>query len=268
LIYVGIALLVVTAILFFVRRGQIGSLRQVMGTETSTVEELSRLSTGVAEEIGEAGRFLQYSEVKGIARCDSPLSAEISGQNVVHYKTLVSQEYEETYYERDSQTGREERRTRRNSETVASSERSAEFWVEDATGRIRVIPAGASFDTLTSVDRFEPGPPSSGASVSLGGIQINLGGALATSNRQVLGLRYHEDVIPVDARVYVIGEATTRSGELAIQMPTGKDQRFMISVRTEEEIVRSARNAVTWLTYGSIATGCLGVVLVVLGIIR
>ena len=267
MLYVGIALLVVAAILLVIRRGQVGSLRQVMATETSTVESLRQLSSGVAEEIGEADQFHQYSEVKGIARCDSPLAAEVSGQSVVYYQTSVSQEYEETYWDRDSQTGRQERRTRRGSDVVASNERRAEFWVEDATGRIRVIPEGASFDTVKSVDRFESGPPSSGASISLGGISIDLGGVLATSNRRVLGLRYRENVVPVDARVYVLGEASTRSGELAIQMPGDQDRRFLISVKSEEEIVRSTKRTVTWLTYGSAFAGGLGAVLAVLGLV-
>lgn len=270
MIYVGIALLVVTAVLAFIRVRQVRSLREVKATETSTVDDLRRLADGVAEEVGEPNRFHQYSEVKGIARCDAPLSAELSGQKAVYYKSEVIREYEESYWEHDSKTGRNERRTRRGSETLASNERSVDFQVEDVTGRLLVIPSGASFETVKSVDRFESGAPNAGASITLGSFTLDLGEvfSLSSSGRRTLGFRYREGIVPVDARVYILGEASTESGALAIQTPGEKGRRFLVSVRSEEEIVRSAENAIRWLTFGSVSCGALGVVIFILGFIN
>jgi hypothetical protein len=178
----------------------------------------------------------------------------------VQYSMRVTREYEEEYWETDSE-GRRVRRTRRGSETVASNSRSVPFFVRDSSGKIRVIPEGASFVAEKSVSRFEPGE-THGDQLRIGSLNIAIG-ALG-SGRRTIGYRYEEDLVPVGKDIYVLGEANDRGGALAVSKPERKDAKFIISLKSEEQLVRGAKGAVTGLGIGAIAALAVGAVLVVL----
>ena len=75
--------------------------------------------------------------------------------------------------------------SRRRERTVSDDEHSVPFYVEDATGRMRVRPDGAEVDAEKVVDRFED--------------------AEAGFFSSKLGDRYVEEILAVDAPVYVLG---------------------------------------------------------------
>lgn len=104
---------------------------------------------------------------------------------------------------------------------------STPFEVEDATGRIRVNPNGARIDPILVVNKFKRKSASKGT-------------------------YYIEQIIPVDRSVYVIGEATDSSGELMIQEPSEKGQPFVITLESEEELVRYTATKIKALLIGAI----------------
>jgi hypothetical protein len=230
-------------------------------TDTSTAADLRSLADSVAKEIG-AGSFNQVTEVKGAVECDTPLKGELSGLPCVHYAMSVVREWEETVRKTDSE-GRHTQETRKGSDTVASNTRSVRFRVKDATGAVDVDPTGAKIDGEKAVSQFQPGESSSG-SLELGGFRINLPGALGAGGRRTLGYRYTETVIPVGAQVYVLGEAVDAGGALAVKKPAKKDARFLISMRSEEELVRKAGSAVKGLSIAAAVCAAVGIALAVL----
>jgi hypothetical protein len=232
MVVVGVVLLVVAGVLLLIRRSRQSKLRRITGTETSTAKELAELASSVSQELGGRTGFSQAAEVKGLAKCDSPLTSEVASQSCVYYDMRVTREYEETYYETDSQSGRRVQKTRRSSDTVAQNSQRVSFWVEDRTGRIKVDPSGADLDSVQVVDRFEPAP--SGGTISFGGFALDVGVlALGTgSGTRTLGYRFRESILPVDRQVYVLGEATDSPGELTIQAPRDKGRPFIISLKS------------------------------------
>jgi len=230
-------------------------------TDTSTAADLQRLADSVAKEIG-AGSFNQVTEVKGAVECDSPLTGELSGKPCVHYAMSVVREWEETVWKTDSQ-GRRTQETHKGSDTVASNTRGVRFRVKDATGAVDVDPAGAKIDGEKAVAQFQPGE-ASGGSLVLGGFRVSLPGFLGTGGRRTLGYRYTETILPVGAQVYVLGEAVDAGGTLAVKKPAKKDARFLISVRSEEELVRKAGSAATGLSIAAAACAVVGIALAAL----
>ena len=72
--------------------------------------------------------------------------------------------------------------------------------------------------------------------------------AVTTNNRSILGFRYKETHLPLDAEIYVLGVAG-KDRCIGAPEPGAKGQRFLISVNSEE--ARAASSATR-------ADGCSG----------
>jgi hypothetical protein len=261
-IVAGIALIALGVGLIIARSVQSNKLLQIKGTETSRAGELAEVAGEVAKEMG-AGSFNQTVEVKGKAVCDEPLTSELAKAACVFYAMRVTREYEETFWETDA-NGHRMQRTRRGQEIVAQNTRSAPFRIDDGSGNILIRPDGAQFVPEKAFSQFQPGE-AQGTTLTFGGLSINLGG-LNLGGRRTLGYRYEEDIIPLGRDLYVLGEAADSGGELAVQKPHDKKTRFIISCKSEEELVRSTTTAIIALLISGIIAGIGGVTLLVLAL--
>jgi len=248
--------------MYFGSQSQKKKLDIIKGTETSTAAALKDIASSVAKDIG-AGSFNQIVEVKGKIECDQPLASELSQTPCVHYSMKIDREWEETYWDTDSE-GHRTQKTRRGSDNVSSNTRSIPFLVRDATGTIKVDPTGASIDSEKVFSRFDPGEIS-GGSIRIGRFALNLASNLMGGGRRTLGYRYEESAVPLGRDIYVLGEAVDSSGELRIQNPSQKGGKFIVSLKSEEQLVKSAGSATRGLMIGGCVAAALGVVLVILG---
>jgi hypothetical protein len=235
------------------------------GTETSSAAELRSLAKAVAAEIG-PGSFNQIVEVKGTSRCEQPLLAELSGLPCVYYSMKVTREYEETCWETDSR-GDKVSRQKRASEVVAQNTRSCSFEVDDGTGRVQVEPSEAAITAEKVCERFERGEPDSG-SLSLPHARLCAGSAIIQEGQRTVGYRYEESLVAVGVSIYVVGEATDRPGQVVIRKPAKGGGNFLVSVKSEEELTRSATSAATWLAIGAVASAVVGAALLIVGFLR
>lgn len=263
MLYVGIVLLVVCACLLLWRRSRQARLLAILDTETSTVKEITELGAYVRQGLDGHTGFSRAVELKGIVRCDNPITSEVAKQPCVYYSMTVTREYEETYTETDSQNNQHQR-TKHGSDTVASNSRRVPFWVEDETGRLPVDPQGAEIDSVQVEDRYEPAGQLQ-LGLTLGGINLSFGSAGV--GRNTLGYRYRESLLPPDRQVFVLGEASDSSGTLTVQKPQKKGGKFIISLKSEEQLVAGSKQTITWLLYGGVACGALGVVTIVAGLV-
>jgi hypothetical protein len=263
-IVIGIALIAVGVGLVIARSVQANKLLQIKGTETSRVKDLADLAAEVAGEMGGGSSFNQITEIKGKAVSDVPLTSELAGAACVYYSMRVTREYEETYWETDS-NGNRMQRTRRGQEVVAQNVRSAPFQADDGSGRILIRPDGALIVAEKAFSQFQPGE-ARGTTLTFGGLSINIGG-LNLGGRRTLGYRYEEELIPLGRELYILGEAVDSGGVLAVQKPGDKKSKFIISCKSEEELVRSTTSAITALLITGLIAGAGGVVMLVLSLI-
>jgi hypothetical protein len=233
----------------------------IQSTETSTAKALKEEAASVAAEIGK-GSFNQITEVKGECICDQPLTSELAQRPCVYYTMKVTREYEEEYWDTDS-NGHRVRRTRRSSENVASNTNGTPFYIQDATGKIRVDPTGASPVAEKVLSRFEPRESVESGRFRLGSFLMNTVMS-SMSGRRTLGYRYEEEIIPVGRILYVLGEAVDRNGEVTVMKPADKKTQFIVSVKSEEELVSGAQSAAKWLFVGSVASVIIGAAFFVL----
>jgi hypothetical protein len=261
MVIVGIILIALGIVLLIVRRNAQGRLLEIQATPTSPVQDILQSHRDVADELGSGG-FSQLVEVKGTIGCGQPITAELSGEPCVYYSMSVEERYEETYQEEDSE-GRVRTATRTGSNTVAGNSRSTRFHVDDGTGKIVVDPEGATIHPHQTLDRYEPAI--GGPEISFGSFSFSPG--MAHGGRQVLGYNYAESILPIGQRVYVIGEASDSDGDLVIRKPREKGKPFIVSLKSEEEIVGSHRSSTKWYMIGAIAAFAIGAVLMVLGMV-
>jgi len=71
----------------------------------------------------------------------------------------------------------------------------------------------------------------------------------------------------VDRDIFVIGEAADADRTLEIRKPSEKGKKFMISIKSEEELKRSLQGSMTASLIGGIVLGIGGIVVVALKII-
>jgi len=188
----------------------------------------------------------QLVEVAGTLRCAKPLKSELAGHPCAYFQARV-----ERSYEHDEQDANGGWRTEERSEALASAVRATPFFVEDGTGRVRVMPDGAEVDAQRVFDRFEERPP--GGRIRFGGavVDVNYGG-------RTLGYRYREEILPIDAPVYVLGTVEDGGG-IARPAQGTRGAGFIISYRSEEALSRSYQGdrVFMWAGYGAVALGGL-----------
>jgi len=250
----GLVFLAIAAGLFAAGRSQKRKLEVLEKTETLTTADLKSRAAAQA-----GGRnFRQLAEVKGKIECAAPLSAELSGTPCVHYSMRVTREFEETTFETDPD-GNQIRKTRRGSDTVAENTRSVPFEVVDPSGRIQVDPNGAAMTADNVLSRFDPAD-SYGRAPSLGSFALDARRLPPSDpNRVVTGYRYEEQAIPVGREVFVLGEAAGSPPE--IRKPENPKARFIISLRSEESLKRSAGSAIGFLRAAAGLAGLAGLIM-------
>lgn len=263
---IGIVCYLVAAFLVYQYFSSKKRMEALSAVETSTTASLREICQSVAADIG-GGSFEQAAEVKGMIECKEPLESEIGKLPCVHYSMSVTRKWEEDYEEKDQQTGKMVRKTRQGSDTEASNTRAIPFLVKDDTGTITVNPTGAEIQGEQSVSRFEPHTSSSGK-ISFGGFSFSLGGSSRQGNRRTLGYQFSETILPVNRRVFILGSASDLSGELMIQKPREKKEQFLISLKSEDELMASSKSGMTWSFYGAIALGIIGTIFVILQFVK
>jgi hypothetical protein len=261
----GIVLALAALGLYFGSKSQRKKLGQMEEAQTYTAKELSELAAEVGKEIG-PGSFNQISEIKGTIECGDPLLSELSQTPCVYYSMNVTREYEETYWEQDS-NGNQVQRTRRGSESVASNRRSLPFLVRDATGTILVEPDGASFVDEKVFSQFEQGARS-GSPYSFGRFSFDASPFMAAGGRRTIGFRFEESAIPVGRAVYVLGEVIDRNSRLRMAKPDQKGKSFIVSLKSEEEMKKGAQAGAKGLSIASLVLAILGIAVLAFGIFR
>ena len=212
----------------------------------------------MAEGFG-SGSLRFPAAVAGTARSSEPLVSELAETPSVYYAMTVHREYEEDRPRESSREGKDHG-PRRASEQMARNVRSVPFLVEDATGSIRVDPSGARFIAENALSRFEAtagGEPR----LRVGSYELvprHAGGS------RTLGYRFHEEVVPVDREVFVLGEVSDPDGELRIGAPEGQGE-LLVSTKSKTQLQKELGSGSKGLKIGAIVCGTLGLLLVLFG---
>lgn len=204
LVLLGIVLAPSAAFLFWGRHASRRDMSLMRGTETTPAAEVAKLPPG------------SLVEVKGVLRCAEPLTGDLSKSPCAHFVASIERDYEILEYDPSRKSSYRVKRTA----CELANEMCAPFEIEDASGRVRVLPEGAIIEGVAAVDRHEshaaerPIAEAPGADVTL-------------------ARRFREMHLPIDSKIYVLG-VVGEDGSISAPRKSAKGQRFLISVNTEE----------------------------------
>jgi E3 Ubiquitin ligase len=218
---------------------------KIRATDTSTVGELKQLQASIEAEIG-GGAFQQAVELKGTIVANNPLTSELAEEECVYYRTNIEEEYERTYYETDEE-GKRIRKTSRENRKLAGNETSIRFQLQDDTGTIVVNPNGADIEALQVVDHYDPYDGEKKVRYR----QFKLDHTPHQSkDHRILGYRFQEWVLRVGSPVYLLGEVNDRENQLMVEKPKEEDQPFIVTYKTEAELIEDKQGSQTALKVG------------------
>ncbi len=272
--WVGIVLVVIAGVLLFFARRATAKVFHIKATDTSKIDAIHKLVSEIAQEMPEGlgTGYREYVEVKGRVACDEPIRGELSDKMAAIVETVVYRVYERREERRDPQ-GNVRTEWKKGEETVSSNRRESPFWIDDGSGRLRVK-SQTGIELEKVVERFESASDvESGfggqVALSVGRFQLSLAGGGPGGSSRTLGYKFIERALPVGKNVYALGEAAHTDDEgLLLRPPTDENKKkpFMVSLRTEEELVRSGERTATVLKIiaGVLAAG--GAALIVVGL--
>ncbi|MCE7080920.1 E3 ubiquitin ligase family protein [Streptomyces sp. ST2-7A] len=256
MIWIGVTGLVLAGICLLVARSAAKRVRGIAGTETSTIAELDELHRA-AEEAAGAGHFRYRCEIVAdtVAPAAGPLISELGKRECVWHKHRVTHKYWETRTDNEGNRRREEK-TRVVSQHVSEED----LLVRDATGDILVRPGKKEIDQPEkTLDRFERDTGGGSGGLSFGGFTLNL-----PSGGGSIGFQQEEWTVAPGRRLYVLGEASDDHGRLMIGPPFDGGL-FIVSTRSEEELLGSARGRERGFGIAGRALGVIGALLLLAG---
>ncbi len=238
----GVIFLVLAVIFFVLARVNARKLQLLNAVETYDAATLTAIHHRITTALGAQG-LAQPCEVEGTIECDTPLIGPISGRNLVAFTHTTTREFEERVTV--TSNGRSETRVERRSEQAQQNEQRVPFFVRDQTGRVQVLPAGATIELVETGQRFVETPePWRGATRALGQRQVERG-------------------LEGGTRVFVLGTAIDHGGAVAVaHHPSDSKQAFLISRKSEQELAQSAATWARNMQYAAIGSGLVGLLLV------
>lgn len=193
-------------------------------TETTPAADIAKLAPG------------SLVEVKGRLRCAAPVTGDLSHSPCAHFVASVERDYEILEYDPGCKSSYRVKRTA----CELASTMFVPFEIEDGSGRATVIPDGAAIEGIQAIDRYE---------------RLAAEGAPAMTGEDVtLARRYKETHLPLDAEIYVLG-VVGKDHCIRAPEPEVKDQRFLISVNSEETRSAELSGRGKWMLGAGL--GCL-----------
>jgi hypothetical protein len=265
MIWFGLVLIVIAAILVFVSQKSVARVHHMKATETSKIGNLLQTIGEIAADMpdGTALGYTEYVELKGYFGTDRPILGQLSGQPAAVVEVSVTHVFERYEETRDSQ-GRVRGSWRRSEDTMSRDRQATDFFLDDGTGRVRV--KGSEKAELVKVrEEYRPSGAfanlGAGGVIGFGGVQLSFGGGQSgfaqgglrmsyagqgffnDNGRRTLGYRFVERALPLGRPSYALGELVATEDEGVVLRPPVDDEKkrpFVLAAQTEDELVRAA----------------------------
>jgi len=224
--------------------------------QTTPLEEL----IAILKDNAAAGLdgYRHYVELKGIADSDNPEKAPFSEKEVAYYNADLFQVYEEKHTYKDDKGTHQQIRKK---ETLMSSQKSSGPVVlkDSQSGQkayIDVSQSGLKLDALKTLDKFEPENSAKKYNFFSNFRYSNMGA-------RTLGFRMIEKTIPIGQSLYVLGEAWLEGMKVKIGRPRDEKKPFIVSVRSETDIVQANNNSARIALIIGIVIAIIGVLVMI-----
>lgn len=184
-------------------------------------------------------------EIKGKPETDVPLTTPYGNIECIYYRyKRERKEWRRSYSSSSSSRGRYTWRT------IDSREEHCIFEINDGTGKIKVLPAKATFDAQRLIKQYVRAGDNAGGGI-IGGI-MNVASSLSGAGDE----RVTEYAIPTNSEIYALGDVSRRGDGLYLD--SEMNGILFLSYRSEEQLVSN----LWWKAFG---LRILGAVIVAAG---
>ncbi len=221
-----------------------GLVTELKYMKAVSLAELKDSWQSLADE-GMAEGFRDLVETNGKADTDGEVKAPYSNVACAYFEATVTREFEKEERSTDKD-GKVQMKRTRSSEIVSSRKSPSPLYVADGNVRVGVDMDGATLHLKDGEDRFEP--YESNKTYTFFGVQFS-----APSGVRTLGFRYKEKLIPLGHPLYVVGEARNSAGALRIGRSSEKGKPFIVSVKSEDEVIADMKGSAKAAFYLGIA---------------
>ncbi|MCB9189375.1 MAG: hypothetical protein H6599_08855 [Flavobacteriales bacterium] len=251
---IGVILIAVGIGLFFYKKKVEDKLLDVKYYDQTDIKSAVETCLSVSQELG-TGHYSQMIKVSAKAHSDQPLVGEFSDSPCVYYEASVVHEFEKLV-ERKDENGKVHRNWVGGTEMVGSTRQGGLFHLNDGSGDVMVNIDGAKLTINSAVNQFK----SSGGSVN-----FSFGTYYPENTRQKRskGYRELESNIPVGQQLFILGELNDRSGTPTITISSEKKNPFIVSIKSEEQVISGLEGKIKGLNIGAIACGVIGVIMII-----
>ncbi|CAG5084759.1 E3 ubiquitin ligase family protein [Parvicella tangerina] len=251
---IGAILIAVGIGLFFYKKKVEDKLLDVKYYDQTDIKSAVETCLSISKELG-TGHYSQMVKISARAKSDTPLTGEFSNEPCVYYEASVIHEFEKLV-ERKDNDGKIHRNWVADTETIGSIRQGGEFGLNDGTGDVLVDIEGADLTIDHSIDQLKTSRES--VSFSFGTYHPE-----NTRQKRSKGYREIERNIPVGQQLFILGELHDRNGVPTITISKEKGNPFIVSIKSEEEVVSGLENKAKMVYYGAIACVVIGPILIV-----
>lgn len=243
---------------FFQRKQHASDMLEIRAQETKTIPEVREALEAMAPI---DPNYREMVEVKGIAQAEQPVTAPYSGEKVAFYiaKTVQVSESTESYTDSD---GNHHTRTRKHYDTLSEEESSAPLLLKDQEGNEIVIETNGTskkLDLQKSFDRFDNNRTSYDNRPYS---RYNSYNVQPRGNSRILGYKKTEEIFRLNSPLYALGEAYMQDGRIYIGPPRATDMPFIVTSKSEEQLIKEKKNSQKFAFFGGIAAAIIGVLII------
>ena len=243
------------AAIFYFRPKTQNKVTEIKFMQTKTISELNDMFSQM-EQNGLSNEYREFVELKGNILSDHLIETPFSNRKVAYCNSSVSQvtETKEQYKDSDGNT---KTRIVKHENNISNEKSSQNISMIDKSSNESVIleinSSGCELDIPKTFDRFEQ-KNNLGKYGYFNNYSLNRFGA------ETLGFRMTEETIEENQSLYVIGEAYRVGNKIHIGQPSDNKKPFIVTTKSEEEIVNNSDQHAKVLLIGGIITIAIGVI--------
>ncbi|MCR5816436.1 MAG: E3 ubiquitin ligase family protein [Ruminococcus sp.] len=270
LVFLGLALIALGVYLaWFMRRKTGDALLDIQATQTSTIADVKE---SMADMASISDSYREYVELKGTVKSKNPQKAPFSQKDAAFYRAITYRVYEEEEIYTDSEGNRKKKLVKKE-DKISEEESGEELVLTDANGdsiTMETVGVSSAFDLVETVDRFEPVNSYNANNFYQNPRRrfTNFDNGFFGGGARMLGYRMVEQAFLTGQKLYLLGDAYMNGGELTFGKPTEKGKQYIVTAKSEEQLVSSKESSQKMQLIGGIACAVIGVILIISGIVK
>jgi hypothetical protein len=254
LIIVGAILIAIGVGMILYKKKIEDKITNVKYHDSTDLKSVLDACLGISKDLG-TGHFSQIVKTSATAVLDRPFKGEFSKMDCVYCETEVIHMYDEMEETKDD-NGRTQRKWVSRTESLGRNKVGEEFWLNDATARVTVNINGANLGLKNEVYReVKTQRPVQFSFATYNPVQ--------NDKRKSTGYIEVERHLKPGAKLFVVGELHDRDGQPKITKPQDKKETFVVSTKSEEDVVKGLESKAKMMYYGGFVVAILGVLAVI-----